>query len=294
MKLTSNMYRKNNIIELEDIKYILKEQKGSGGSGTVWCVESDGNKYAIKFITSDNQSKKNRFESEISFCRRTSHKNIVKVIANGHYKNNPCYVMPYYSKTLRDVINQEKDTDTLVKYIQNICSAVKYIHKKKIIHRDIKPENILIDSKNLVLADFGIAHFKNYVLTNNGDWLANRNYMAPEQKMKNNARNIEQAADIYALGLIINECFTKQNPSGSRFKLIADYYPLLSDLDTLVGNMTTQNPKDRLSIETVEAELKFIHGKFKRNIQQVNSILREHECPAFRNLYLSKIIANCL
>lgn len=275
------MYRKNDIIELGGTKYTLKEQKGSGGSGTVWCVESEGYKYAVKFITSDNQSKIARFESEILFCKYTTHRNIVKVISEGHYKNKPCYVMPYYSKTLRDVINQEKDTETIIKYILNICSAIKYIHKKGIIHRDIKPENILIDNRNLVLADFGIAHFKSYGLTNNGDWLANRNYMAPEQKIKNNASNVEQAADIYALGLIINECFTKQNPAGSRFKLIAKDYPLLSDLDTLVVNMITQNSEDRLNIDTVEAELKFIRGKFKRSIQQVNSILKEQDCPEF-------------
>lgn len=88
----------------------------------------------------------------------------------------------------------------------------------------------MIKGSDLVLADFGISHFKVYGITKDGELLANRNYIAPEQKLKNNATKISLAADIYALRLIINECFTKHNPAGSKFKLIADTYPLLSEL----------------------------------------------------------------
>jgi serine/threonine protein kinase len=51
--------------------------------------------------------------------------------------------------------------------IRQMISAVKYLHKNKIIHRDIKPENILLDKKgNIKLAgnyslmiDFGWSNF---------------------------------------------------------------------------------------------------------------------------------------
>jgi aurora kinase len=43
-------------------------------------------------------------------------------------------------------------------YVQDIASAVKYMHDRFIFHRDIKPENILIaDNGRLLLADFGSA-----------------------------------------------------------------------------------------------------------------------------------------
>ncbi len=61
------MYKINDIIELDSTVYILKEHKGNGGSGTVWGVESGNNKFAIKFIISENQSKIKRFQNEISF-----------------------------------------------------------------------------------------------------------------------------------------------------------------------------------------------------------------------------------
>uniref|UniRef100_F4C9R3 Serine/threonine protein kinase n=1 Tax=Sphingobacterium sp. (strain 21) TaxID=743722 RepID=F4C9R3_SPHS2 len=282
------MYKKNDIVDLGDIDYTLKEQKGSGGSSVVWLVEASGQKYAIKFITSDSQSKKARFEREIAFCRNATHGNIIKLIADGQHRGTLCYVMPYYSKTLRDVISEEKNADKLIKYIFSICKAVKYIHRKGIKHRDIKPENILIDGAKLVLADFGIAHFKNFGLTKDSEWLANRNYMAPEQRIKNNANSIGQAADVYALGLIINECFTKQNPAGSNFELISSHYPLLSELDSLVDNMIRQKPEDRFSIDNVEAELKFIYAKLKQSLDKVHLNLSEEGYPR----YIPKSVLN--
>ncbi|WP_313236477.1 serine/threonine-protein kinase [Sphingobacterium multivorum] len=273
------MFKKNEILEFEGPRYKLKEQKGSGGSGTVWTAESHGTNFAIKYINSESSDKVARFKSEILFCKNTDHKNIVKVISEGVYKDKSYYIMPYYSKTLRDIIDSETAVDTLVRYILKLCNAVKFIHKKGVLHRDIKPENILIEGNELVLADFGIAHFKEYHHTKKGDWLANRNYMAPEQKLKNNAKNIDKAVDIYALGLIINECFTKQNPAGSRFKLIADVYPLFFEIDTLVKNMIRQRPEERYNIETVEAQLKFLYKKIKHEIDEVEFYLKEDIAP---------------
>ena len=42
---------------------------------------------------------------------------------------------------------------------------------------------------------------------------------------------ITTSCDIYALGRIINELFTKQNPSGEAFLTIAEKNPLLLPLD---------------------------------------------------------------
>lgn len=278
-------------ITIGNTNYELIKIIGNGGSGVVWKAQSNENAYAVKFINSDDANKIARFRNEIEFCRTVNHKNIIKLIADGEQNGKPCYVMPLYPQTLKDLIDTEKDADVLISFILKLCGALKHIHNKRIFHRDIKPENILIANKDLVLADFGIAHFKDFNLTQKGDLLANRNYAAPEQKEKNNADSITQAADIFALGLIINECFTKQNPSGSDFKLIADSHPLYADLDNLVANMIKQNSDDRLTIDSVITEIKFIHHKIKQSLEDIATVLKEQtELPEIKKPELRTII----
>lgn len=278
-------------ITIGNTNYELIKPIGNGGSGVVWKAHSNGNEYAVKIINSKDATKIARFRNEIEFCKTGNHKNIIKLIADGEQNGNPCYVMPLYPQTLKDLIDTEKDADVLISFILKLCGALKHIHNKRIYHRDIKPENILISNKDLVLADFGIAHFKDFKLTKKGDLLANRNYTAPEQKVKNNADSISEAVDIFALGLIINECFTKQNPSGSDFKIIADSNPLYADLDNLVANMIKQNPDDRSNIDSVITEIKFIHHKIKQSLEDIATVLKEQtELPDIKKPVLRTII----
>ncbi len=284
------LMKKGVVISNNNVDYSLIKPIGEGGSGVVWKAQANGNNYAIKSLNSTDKDKIERFNKELTICKSNQNKNIISIIADGEFEGIRYYIMPLYPRTLRNVINEEKDADVLVKYIFQLCNAVRFIHKHKagVIHRDIKPENILIDGKQLVLADFGIAHFNDSSLTKKGDLLANRNYLAPEQKAKNNANNIEKSADIYALGLIVNECFTKQNPAGSSIKIIADDYPLFYELDTLVSNMIKQNANERFSIDTVIAELKFIYGNIKQNLQEIKEELLYPNYP----LNISKITLN--
>src|SRR3546814_15087823 len=49
-------------------------------------------------------------------------------------------------------------SERLVKYAQQLLSAVAYMHSKDVIHEDIKPENILVDKHGfLKVADFGLS-----------------------------------------------------------------------------------------------------------------------------------------
>ena len=169
-------------IFIDKTNYKLINNIGNGGSGIVWRAQSNGEEFAIKIINSKSSSKKERFQKEIEFCINNKHKNIINVITQGEVNGKPCYVMPLYPKTLKDITNEERAPSKLIGYILQLCCALKYIHSRDIFHRDIKPENILVRDKKLVLADFGIAHFKDSRVTSKGSLLANRNYAAPEQK----------------------------------------------------------------------------------------------------------------
>jgi len=66
---------------------------------------------------------------------------------------------------------------------------------------------------------------------------------APEQRLV--GRTATRAADIYALGLMLNEMFTMEVPHGTEFRTIAQSQPAFGYLDGVVAQMLRQNPDER-------------------------------------------------
>lgn len=270
------------IIEFESNNYIIKERIDQGGNGTVWKAEAPGKSgvFAIKVLNNnvnENDEKLARFRHECEFCKNTDHKHIVKVLDYVAEKGKAYCVMPYYPKNLRAIVETENDSFVLLDYIIQLCEAIQLIHHEDggIIHRDLKPENILVDDDNtLILTDFGIAHFEDSTETRKREWLGNRRYAAPEQLATD---EITTACDIYALGRIINELFTKQNPSGEAFLTIADKNPLLLSLDGIVQKCRIQNPELRPSIDEILSELYLLEGEIKDKLEDIKEALYPFE-----------------
>ena len=131
----------------------------------------------------------------------------------------------------------------------DVLNGVAYAHEHSIWHRDLKPENILIteDENIAVVTDFGIAHFDDEYLhtivdTMPRERLANFRYAAPEQRSKG---EVDQRADIYALGLILYELFTGQLLQGTQHRRIGAVDANYLYLDPIVETMTCQSPDDR-------------------------------------------------
>lgn len=238
--------------------------------------ENDTAIFVIKKFSTQKLKKthwKTRFENEIRFSKEVKSKYIIKYLDSEYLYNSQvekpslCALMPFYPKTLRDVIN-DRDTytfDSRLKMVVQLCQALKYIHKRNMWHRDIKPENIFVDThNNIVLADFGIAHFSDSNITVKRDDFKNRAYAAPEQLIKNNHTNIGPHTDIYSLGLIINELFTGNVPRADDYEKIEDYYPQYKWLDSLVSSMIKQSVGERISdIRTVINEINLFKAEAK-------------------------------
>jgi len=250
-------------------KFVSTRILGEGGSGFVYEVKDDNDqKFAIKLLKrqSVTTDKRKRFKNEITFCQRFPHPNIISIIDSGVLLDNdiaiPFYVMPMYDSSLRNLINNGiKPEETFLLFSQ-LLDGVEAAHLQGIIHRDLKPENILykITDAQLVLADFGIARFTEDELytaveTKAQDRLANFQYAAPEQRVR--GRNIDNRADIYAVGLILNEMFTHVIPQGTGYTTISSIFPEYLYLDEIVEKMIRQNPDERFnSIQEVKTLLK--------------------------------------
>ena len=248
--------------------YTSKEIIGEGGSGRIYkAFDESENAWAIKLLDPGKitKDKVKRFKNELQFCLRNQHRNIITVIDHGVFTDaksrSPFYVMPSYSGSLRQLIQTGIKPDNALRYFSQILDGIEAAHLQKVIHRDLKPENILYDktSDNLVLADFGIARFEEEELftiveTKDTTRLANFQYAAPEQRTRN--LQVDHRADIYALGLILNEVFTHEVPQGTNFKTIGSIAPDYSYLDELVAYMLRQDQSMRpQSIEIIKREL---------------------------------------
>lgn len=250
------MLKKRTTVYTAFSEYTIDRQINQGGNGTVFLVHNKANeKFALKVIDRNKTSteKLKRFKNEIAFCENSDNPNVIKVLDHGTYtvddENLVFYIMPVYDQTLRGLMAEGIAANKALPIITQILSGLRFAHEKGVWHRDIKPENILIDGRgNAVIADFGIAHFSSdnlatIVETKQSDRMANFQYAAPEQRIKGGI--VDGRADIYAVGLILNEMFTHTLPIGSDYKKIGDVNPEFSWLDSVVDSMLQQTPSNR-------------------------------------------------
>lgn len=248
--------------------YIVEGIEGEGGSAVVYrVIDSEGRPWALKRLRPEQATatRTKRFMNELHFCEKSVHKNVIKVVDEGFVLTGgakcPFFVMPLYSSTLRKFMADGGKAGHVLPCFSQVLDGVEAAHLQKVLHRDLKPENILHDpaSSQFVVSDFGIAHFNSELMlalveTDPRERLANARYAAPEQLNRNGT--VDERADIYSLGLILNEMFTGHVPHGAGFATIAAVAPQFGYLDELVESMVQQDPNKRpRSIDEIKRTL---------------------------------------
>jgi serine/threonine protein kinase len=275
--------KKGDVLQTAFEKYTVHGQRCAGGCGEVYEVrDSEGSAYAVKILDASKASatRLKRFKNEIHFCTRNKYRNIVQVQGSGATKDGATfYVMPLYSGTLRDLISKGIQPKAVLPYFGQVLDGVEAAHLLGVWHRDVKPENILFspETDTLVVADFGIAHFEEEDLltaveTKNDERLANFLYSAPEQRARGQV--VDGKADIYALGLTLNEMFTRAVPQGTEFRRVSTVAPDYAYLDGLIDLMLRQDPASRPSVGDVKRSL-IARGNEFLSVQRLNSLKSE-------------------
>jgi serine/threonine protein kinase len=263
-------------------EYRIVRQIGEGGSGIVYEVtDAEAHRYALKAVTIQKATtqKLKRFQNEIRFCQRTDHKNVVKILDTGRSTGgSPFYVMELYPCTLAEQFGKLKPEEALPAFSE-VLNGVEAAHLSHVTHRDLKPRNILCDpeGKVYVVADFGVAAFAEEELytsieTHPNQRLANFQYAAPEQRTP--GRAVDSKADIYALGLILNQMFTGDIPLGTQFRKIEPVAPAFAYLDDLVDQMIRQDAAERPSIAEVKQQLIARPQRFV-SLQKINELTHQ-------------------
>jgi tetratricopeptide (TPR) repeat protein len=132
-------------------------------------------------------------------------------------------VMEYVrGKSLRELLRELGTVpETLLREIAlQLTAGLAAIHAAGIVHRDLKPENVLISRDHTVrIMDLGVAkmHEASVALTLGGQFAGSYLYAAPEQFDVSRPAGAEgdavgPAADLYALGVVLYELATGDNP----------------------------------------------------------------------------------
>jgi Tol biopolymer transport system component len=207
-------------------RYLLERELGSGGMAIVYLAEDikHRRKVAVKVLRAELAATMGpeRFLREIEVAARLQHPHILPLHDSGQSQGFLYYVMPAvdgHNLRHRIASQGELPIHEAVKVLVEVTDALAYAHSQGVVHRDIKPENILISGRHALVTDFGVAKAVSEAtgrqnLTTAGVALGTPAYMAPEQAAGES--NIDQRADIYALGVLGYELISGRPPFTGR------------------------------------------------------------------------------
>src|SRR5436305_5857571 len=244
-------------------EYRLVRRLGGGGFGTVYLAlhVHEHTQAAVK-VLDIRLTKSEDFKAFLNEARtvRLRHPHIVPLLDFGISRDDlPFLVMEYASSgTLRDRHRKGERValPTIVSYVDQVGSALKYGHDRRVIHRDVKPDNILVrDDGTLMLSDFGIAKLlEQSVLMSTQTQVGTPAYMAPEQHMGHPCF----ASDQYALAVVVYEWICGVRPfQGTLYGLaiqhketepppLRDHLPAIaSEVEQVVLKALAKDPEDR-------------------------------------------------
>jgi serine/threonine protein kinase len=200
-------------------RYQIIEELGKGGMGKVYKVLDTkiDEKIALKLIKPEISLDKNiieRFGNELKLARQIGHRNVARMYHLEEETGTHYITMEFIpGEDLKSMIRMsgQMGIGTAVNIARQICDGLAEAHRLGVIHRDLKPSNIMIDKEGSArIMDFGIARsLKAKGLTGPGIMIGTPEYMSPEQV---EAKEVDQRADIYSLGIILYEMLTGRVP----------------------------------------------------------------------------------
>ncbi|MBL8917018.1 MAG: protein kinase, partial [Archangium sp.] len=194
-------------------RYRVVREVGAGAMGTVYEVERDGQRFALKVTRSLGADDAARFAREANIAARVTHPKLVRVVDVGvNDTGHPWLVMDFIEgTTLSALAHRFGDVPFALGVLAQVAEGLAALHAAQVVHRDLKPANVLVSSGGDVkLADFGVARIDEgdagERLTRTDMMMGTPAYMAPEQAR--DAKRAGSAADVFSFGVMACEVLT--------------------------------------------------------------------------------------
>ena len=261
-------------------RYQLGDLIASGGMAEVFRAHDTflGRDVAVKMFRASATAEVDfkRQEDEVNVLARLNHPNLVTLLDAAVDRSDPEATRIFYVMELVEGTDLKRRLDEgplVPRQVAQLgyytASALEYVHAQGIVHRDVKPANIFLtfnaDGTRVTakLGDFGVASIGPAGPIADDEIVTGTvAYLSPEQAR---GEEVGPASDVYALGLVLLQCFTGELafPGPAQHSAMArllddpqvpDSVP--EDWLPLLRAMTAREARDRPDIHDVAIALR--------------------------------------
>lgn len=201
-------------------RYRIERPLGQGGMGAVYAARdlALGEPVALKLLELGGAPPPVailRFREEVRLARRVTARGVARVHDVGEVDEQLFLTMELVvGETLRERLRRggPLGVQESLRVGAALARGLQAAHEVGVVHRDLKPPNILLEASTgrVVITDFGIARSLTAPAELTEGVIGTRRYMAPEQAA---GLAVDGRADLWALGVVLVECFTGRIPA---------------------------------------------------------------------------------
>lgn len=200
--------------------YTLLARIGEGGMGVVHLAQrAGGERVALKVlrphVVGDDEARA-RLAREVSSLSRVRSPRVGQIVDSDPWGPIPFVATRYVPGLPLNAYVREEGAlhgADLVWFAKGLLEALRAVHRVGVLHRDIKPSNVLMEGRNPVLIDFGLARAaEDADITRTGWLLGTPGYLAPEILY---GHTPDEASDIHSWAATVAFAGTGRPPFGT-------------------------------------------------------------------------------